>query len=137
VALDELRRFDRAIVVDVQPHDFDGDGPRFAVIDHQPLEPRLSAEFLDVRPGLGATATMLTQYLRADAEQRISPQLATALVHGIRTDTDTLTRGVTPYDVEAYAFLQSRADRRLLLRFERPTYTLDTVRAVGEGLADL
>ena len=45
------------IVADVQPHDFEGDGPRFAVIDHHPLDHRYHAEFLDVRPGLGATAT--------------------------------------------------------------------------------
>ena len=137
VSLEELRRFDCVIVVDVQPEDFEGDGPRFAVIDHHPLDHRYHAEFLDVRPDLGATATMLTQYLRADDAERISPQLATALIHGIRTDTDTLTRGVTPYDVEAYAFLQSRADRRLLLRFERPTYTLETAQSIGRALADL
>src|SRR5690606_7116659 len=114
VSLEELRRFERVVVADVQPHDFEGDGPRFAVIDHHPLDHRYHAEFVDVRPGLGATATMLTQYLRADDEERITPPLATALIHGIRTDTDTLTRGVTPYDVEAYAYLQNRADRRLL-----------------------
>jgi nanoRNase/pAp phosphatase (c-di-AMP/oligoRNAs hydrolase) len=137
VSLEEVRRFDRVVVVDVQPQDFEDVGPRFAVIDHHPLDHRFHADFVDVRPGLGATATMLTQYLRADDEQRISPQLATALIHGIRTDTDTLTRGVTPYDVEAYAYLQSRADRRLLLRFERPTYSLETVHAVGRALAEI
>lgn len=137
VSLEELRRFDRVVVADVQPQDFEGDGPRFAVIDHHPLDHRYRAEFLDVRPGLGATATMLTQYLRADDEDRIGSAVATALLYGIRTDTDTLSRGVTPYDVEAYAYLQARADRRLLLRFERPTYSLDTAHAIGRALANL
>jgi nanoRNase/pAp phosphatase (c-di-AMP/oligoRNAs hydrolase) len=137
VSMEELRRFERMVVVDVQPPDFGEDGPRFAVIDHHPLDHRYEADFLDVRPELGATATMLTQYLRADDASRIKPPLATALLYGIRTDTDTLTRGVTPFDVEAYAFLQSLADRRLLLRLERPTYTLDTARAIGNALARL
>jgi nanoRNase/pAp phosphatase (c-di-AMP/oligoRNAs hydrolase) len=132
----ELRRLERLIVVDMQPR-ASVSGPRFAVIDHHPLDGDYEADFLDVRPDIGATATMLTQYLRADDERRFRPPLATALLHGIRIDTDALSRGVTAIDVEQYAFLQEHADRGLLLRMERPTYSLATSRALGAALSRL
>jgi nanoRNase/pAp phosphatase (c-di-AMP/oligoRNAs hydrolase) len=136
VSLAELRRFERVIVLDTQPRTIGG-GPRFAVIDHHPLDVGYEAEFLDVRPHIGATASMLTQYLRADDERRVGPALATALLYGIRTDTDALSRGITAIDVEQYAFLQSRADRKLLLRIERPAYRLEMARVIGTALTTL
>src|SRR5690606_15263635 len=60
--------------------------------------------------------------------------LATALLFGIKTDTDGLTRKVTDEDVEAYAFLQERADMEMLRRFERPAPPIAAARAVGAAL---
>ncbi|HUH13176.1 MAG TPA: DHH family phosphoesterase, partial [Longimicrobiales bacterium] len=110
----ELRACERVITVDVQPPPRTGaPGPRWAVIDHHPPEGDYDAEFLDIRPELGATATMLTEYLRAQDERRLGERLATALLYGIRTDTAMLTRGVTGADAAAYVFLQQRADAEL------------------------
>lgn len=131
----ELRALERVIAVDTQPAGFGEQRPRLAVIDHHPQE-ICHAEFADIRPGLGACATMLTQYLRADDERRIGPTMATALLHGIRTDTDSLTRGVTPADVEAYAFLQKRADLALLRRLERGVFTRQLFRSFVAALAE-
>jgi nanoRNase/pAp phosphatase (c-di-AMP/oligoRNAs hydrolase) len=132
----ELRRFDRLITVDTQPRDLQLDGrPRLAVIDHHPPEQGYTAEFADIRPWYGATATMLTEYLRAVDPDAVYPGLATALLYGIKTDTDSLIRAVSPADVAAYAFLQERADLRLVRRFERPSYALDSVRLFGRTLA--
>jgi nanoRNase/pAp phosphatase (c-di-AMP/oligoRNAs hydrolase) len=139
VTPDELRRFERVITVDTQPRGLQRDGlPRVAVIDHHPPEPgTYHAEFLDIRPEYGATATMLTEYLRALDEKRIGRKLATALLHGIKTDTDSLTRGVTPADVAAYAFLQEQADLTLVRRFECPSYSPETARCFGQALAGM
>lgn len=136
VTRDELLQFDRIITVDTQPRGLQQNGkPRFAVIDHHPAEHDYRADFCDIRPEYGATATMLTEYLRATDERRIQRTLATALLFGIRTDTDSLMRGVTPADVAAYAFLQERADLQLIRRFERPSYSMDTARAFGDAIA--
>jgi nanoRNase/pAp phosphatase (c-di-AMP/oligoRNAs hydrolase) len=139
VTLDEIRAFDRVITVDTQPRDVQQDGrPRLAVIDHHPPESdRYDAEFLDLRPEYGATATMLTEYMRALDEKRVGVKVATALLYGIKTDTDSLTRGVSPADVAAYAFLQERADLDLIRRFERPSYTPEAARCFGRALAGL
>jgi nanoRNase/pAp phosphatase (c-di-AMP/oligoRNAs hydrolase) len=132
-----MKEFDRVIVLDMQPSQPVADGPRLAVIDHHPPEAEYSADFLDVRPEYGAVATMLTEYLRASDPDSIDAPLATALLYGIRTDTDALSRGVTPADVDAYAFLQSKADAALLRRIERPSMPMDVVRIFADALQTL
>jgi nanoRNase/pAp phosphatase (c-di-AMP/oligoRNAs hydrolase) len=136
ITRDELMRFDRVITVDTQPDGLQHEGrPRYAVIDHHPPEDGYTTEFCDIRPHYGATATMMTEYLRAIDERMINSSLATALLFGIRTDTDTLMRGVTAADVAAYAWLQQNADVQLVRRFERPSYSREASTAFGRALA--
>jgi nanoRNase/pAp phosphatase (c-di-AMP/oligoRNAs hydrolase) len=135
VTRDELRRFDRIVTVDTQPRGLqEGGQPRFAVIDHHPAADGYTATFADVRPEYGATATIMTEYLRAAQGDRVGRALATALLFGIRTDTDSLTRGVSPADIEAFGFLQGRADLDLVRRLQRPSFSAGTARAFGAAL---
>ena len=132
----ELASFERLICTDMQPRMFkQKPTPRLAVIDHHPHESGYDAEYLDIRPRYGATATILTEYLRADDARRITKRLASALVYGIKTDTDVLSRGVTGHDVAAYSFLLDQADSELLRRIERPSHSERTTRAYGQALA--
>ena len=110
------------LVVDTQPSA--GNCPVRAsdavrgVIDHHPQQAGLPPEcFHDLRPALGATATILTEYLRA-ADVAVPAWLATALFYGIKTDTSGLSRGATPADVAAYLFLQPLIDTTALLEIE-------------------
>jgi nanoRNase/pAp phosphatase (c-di-AMP/oligoRNAs hydrolase) len=62
-----LKAYDRFALVDSQPHhhpDFAG-VPFSMVIDHHPLDPKhpVTAGYVDIRPGLGATSTILAEYL--------------------------------------------------------------------------
>jgi nanoRNase/pAp phosphatase (c-di-AMP/oligoRNAs hydrolase) len=131
----ELSSFQQVVCVDTQPRTSGGQ-TRFAIIDHHPPRPGYTADFMDIRPELGAAATMVTQYLRASGE-RINPSLATGLLYGIRTDTDVLRRGTSGEDVEAYAFLQDLADEALLRRIGRPAFSEAAMTAVGEALTGL
>lgn len=133
VTRDELAGFERIVTTDVQPVDVEP-GPRLAVVDHHPPETGYDAAFADIRPEYGATATMVTEYLRATDEGMLGAGLATALLYGIKTDTAALSRGVTSADVNAYAFLQARADVELLGRIERPSYPVDMLQAIGKAL---
>ena len=135
VSRGELEGFERVIAVDTQPAPV-GTRTRYAVIDHHPVRPGYTADFVDIRPETGAAATIVTQYLRASGEQ-VPPRLATALIYGIRTDTEVLRRGAAPIDVEAYAFLQEHADHELLRRIGRPAFSEDAVRTMGTALAGL
>ena len=66
------------------------------IIDHHEPQGVIDATFTDIRP-LSATATMLVEYLRGGlgrGETRTpeSERLATALMHGLRSETDGLIR---------------------------------------------
>jgi nanoRNase/pAp phosphatase (c-di-AMP/oligoRNAs hydrolase) len=88
------------------------------VIDHHAwCEGTAAADFSDVRPGLGATSTILTQYLRA-AEAEPPLWLATALFYGIKTVTMGLSRDTSAADAAAYSYLQPRIDVEALAKVE-------------------
>lgn len=136
VTYEELARLEIVVAVDHQPFFADPEQqPRLAVIDHHPDAKRQVAEFSDIRPDYGATATMMTEYLRLEDERRIGKPLATALIYGIKTDTELLGRGTIGADVQAYAFLQNHADLPLLRMLERPSYAVATARKYGAALA--
>jgi nanoRNase/pAp phosphatase (c-di-AMP/oligoRNAs hydrolase) len=89
------------------------------VIDHHPwLEATAAVGFADVRSDVGATSTILTEYLQAADIAPVS-SLATALFYGIKTDTMGLSRGASPADVAAYFYLQSQIDVKALGEIEQ------------------
>lgn len=89
------------------------------VLDHHPwCEATAAASFADVRQELGATSTILTEYLQV-AGVEPGPQLATALFYGIKTDTMGLGRGASPADAAAYFYLQPRVNVEALVKIER------------------
>ncbi|MFO7893270.1 MAG: DHH family phosphoesterase [Longimicrobiales bacterium] len=134
----ELNGLRKVVTVDTQPGPPEPESrTQYAVIDHHPVREGWEAEFVDIRPLMGAAATMVTQYLRATGEGLVTPRLATALLYGIRTDTEVLRRGATPDDVEAYAFLQGMADQELLRKIGRPAFSERGIRALGRALAGL
>jgi nanoRNase/pAp phosphatase (c-di-AMP/oligoRNAs hydrolase) len=138
VTTGELFGFDRVICADMQPRVLQfPERTHLAIIDHHPREPSYQAEIADIRTHYGATASILTEYLRADDERCIGERLATALIYGIRTDTDNLSRGVSAADVAAFTFLLERADVPLLRRIERPALSDDAARAFGRAVAGL
>ena len=63
-----------------------------AVIDHHPVQNLDNLPFFhDVRKEIGASSTIVTEYLIA-AGCPIPPKLATALFYGIKTDTGDMGR---------------------------------------------
>ena len=132
----ELKGFKRVVAVDTQPAPAES-RTHFAVVDHHPVREGYTADFVDIRPEYGAAATIVTEYLRVGDEERITPRLATALIYGIRTDTEVLRRGTIAADIEAYAFLQGLADQELLRKIGRPAFSEPALRAVGHALASM
>ncbi len=140
VTPEELDEFDGIALVDVQPSVF-GDSPPARVrsvdivIDHHPERSGYDAVLKDIRPSYGATATILTEYIRA-SDMELRPRLATALVYGIKTDTQLLGRETSRHDMAAFAFLHAHHSPALLRRIERPALPAAGLRALGRGLAD-
>jgi nanoRNase/pAp phosphatase (c-di-AMP/oligoRNAs hydrolase) len=120
---EDVRWADALALVDTQPGVGNNALPRTSkatvVIDHHPLrEETAAATFADVRSDVGATSTVLTEYLKT-ADVEIPSSLATALFYGIKTDTMGLGRGASPADTAAYFYLQPRIDVDALIEIER------------------
>jgi nanoRNase/pAp phosphatase (c-di-AMP/oligoRNAs hydrolase) len=122
-----LNAFDLISTVDTQPqfanNSLPPDAPCHIVIDHHRTDGvPAGVGFADVRPTYGATSTILTEYLRL-ADVRLDVRLATALLYGIKSDTQDLGRESTDADTAAYLFLYPRADKASLSRIEHEGVT--------------
>jgi nanoRNase/pAp phosphatase (c-di-AMP/oligoRNAs hydrolase) len=130
----DLASYEGLALVDVQPARFQHELPPVdIVIDHHPEAGNGAVAFRDIRPSYGATATILTEYLRA-RDAGIPARIATALLYGIRTDTLTLDRDVAAADVEAFTYLYPLANTNLVRRMERPEIPLAVLETFSRGL---
>src|SRR3989442_8276939 len=122
-------------MVDAQPSFFEETFERVdLVIDHHPEEAPVRAILKDLRPGYGATATILTEYLRA-IDARVSQRLATALLYGIKADTQHLERNATRADLDAFAYVHALANHSALRRIERPDLPNEALDVLARGIA--
>jgi len=104
------------------------------IVDHHPAEMKaVHAEYIDIRPNAGATATIMTKYLQ-ELDIPISKDLATALLYGIRTDTLGFKRNANPIDLTAAALLYPLADHDILDRIETPAISTETLDVFGEAI---
>jgi nanoRNase/pAp phosphatase (c-di-AMP/oligoRNAs hydrolase) len=108
--------------------------PVIVVIDHHSMQEEFKAEFIDIRPYTRATATILTQYLQAgllklDNNSNEHVKCATALMHGLRSDTNAL-RQAQEEDFLAAAYLSRFYDGQLLnavLQSSRSKQVMDVI----------
>lgn len=114
----DYSKYDLVAMVDTQPSAGNNSLPEGIlpdiVVDHHPIRRQTrTVEFTDIRSGYGATSTILVEYL---IEAGITPdtQMATALLYGIRSDTQDLGREASRYDIEAIEFLYPYANNRML-----------------------
>jgi nanoRNase/pAp phosphatase (c-di-AMP/oligoRNAs hydrolase) len=114
--------FDGYVIMDAQAPELPVDPgkplPLVAFIDHHKQTGNPSAEFVDIREDMGATSSILSEYLEAGAApmRQRDPEhekLATALLHGIRRDTDDFF-SAREADYRAAAYLAPLADLDLL-----------------------
>ena len=128
LALDR-ERFAGVLLVDTQPEFahtvVPDDLPIAAVFDHHvppggaEAPPSVQVEYRDVRLELGATSSLIWEYMR-DAALEPSPRTASALFCGVRYDTADLSRNATELDEEAYLATFRCADRAAIARIAHP-----------------
>ena len=136
-----------ATLVDTQPEFghtvLPDDIPVIAVFDHhvppKPKEGENGSEpstiaHRDVRLELGATCSMIYEYLR-DAEIELDKKTASALFCGVRYDTADLSRNSTPLDEEAYYETFRRADRPAIAQIGNPPLPRDYYHEIHNALS--
>lgn len=132
------RSYDALALVDHQPSKglirWPAGMPLKIVIDHHPRRRLpLPVEFVDVRKGFGSNAALLFQYLKC-ADISIPKFLATALMYGIRSDTQELSRGSTENDLDAVQKLFTICDFKKLHAIQSPTISTEYVSDYWAGI---
>jgi len=107
-----------------------------AVLDHHRTGGSLTGvRYQDIRPDLGATATMVTGYLM-EQEVPVGDRLATALFYGIDSESSGYPREAGPADDGALVWLFPRADKDLLARIRNPRLPLSYFATAQHALAN-
>jgi nanoRNase/pAp phosphatase (c-di-AMP/oligoRNAs hydrolase) len=113
--------------------------PLLMIIDHHERQDRMQAEFTDIRR-IGATATIYTEYIQEglltlDRSNPDHVKCATALMHGLRSETNDLIRAKED-EFLAAAFLSHFYDPALLLeilRQQRSSRVMDVIKKALEN----
>lgn len=108
--------------------------PLVVMVDHHSPQGDLQPEFVDIRTHVRATATIFTQYLQAgllklDSSSSEHLKCATALMHGLRSDTNRLMQAQEE-DFLAAAYLSRYYDSQLLnavLQASRSKRVMDVI----------
>jgi nanoRNase/pAp phosphatase (c-di-AMP/oligoRNAs hydrolase) len=113
--------------------------PPLMIIDHHERQERIQAEYTDIRR-IGATATIYTEYIQEgmltlDRSHPDHVKCATALMHGLRSETNDLIRAKED-EFLAAAFLSHFYDPTLLseiLRQQRPSRVMEIIKRALEN----
>lgn len=140
----DLTKYDGAVFVDSQGNTSEkilqaleaAAIPVVIVVDHHEQQERLDAEFSDIR-STGSCATIYTEYLQQmialDKTQKEHVMVATALTHGIMTDTGNFVRAGTD-DFNAAAFLSHFTDPDLLSQIMSQSRSSQVMEIIRQAL---
>ncbi len=136
----DTAEFSRLVMVDSQPHHSPQTEhlPFDVIIDHHPATP-VNREVpapahIDLRSDIGATATMMTGYLKA-AKIKPNYRLATALFYAIKTDTQNFVRQGQLEDMKAFRWLYPLIHPPLLSDIERAPIAYSSFKNIVAGLS--
>jgi nanoRNase/pAp phosphatase (c-di-AMP/oligoRNAs hydrolase) len=133
----EIKDYDCIILVDCFPGrnnvSLPSNTPVQAVLDHHRIDKVDNLPFYsDIRQEIGATATIVTEYLLA-ANCPIPPKLATGLFYGIMTDTGNMGRDSSAEDLYCYKILFDLMDHKLLAQIEHPDRDIEFFRVLNRA----
>ncbi len=130
----QLDAFNRFVMVDSQPdhHVFFAKFTPHVIIDHHP-DTRVQAPFVDIRPKYGATASILTEYVRA-AKIKPSTRLATGLFYAIKADTNNFQRQTQIEDLKAFHYLFKFINIQLARKIESAHMSMDFLKYFKKAL---
>lgn len=116
----DVRSYRLVALLDAQPSFFSNTlnfiKPQI-VFDHHPYEGGWNAGLMDIRPNYGALSSILTEYL-IRSRIKIPRNLHTALLYGIKTDTDNFDRATLIEDIRAYTYHTKYANMQFIRRIE-------------------
>ena len=105
------------------------------IVDHYEPEVDFDSEFVDVRPNVSSTSTILTKYIQ-EFDLSVGEAVATALLYGIRAETLDFRRDTTPADLTAAAYLYPFANHDTLEQVESPNMSPETLDVLAGAIVN-
>jgi nanoRNase/pAp phosphatase (c-di-AMP/oligoRNAs hydrolase) len=135
----DFKRYKYIVLVDTQPDAGNNSLPAgmipTVVFDHHPPRKKISADYLDIRPGYGATITIIWEYLKK-AGIKISPDLATAIAYAIGSETQDLGREASPSDKKAYLEVFPQSSLKKLSNIYHPKLTWEYFEVMHKAISN-
>ncbi len=139
----EMKRYPFIALVDCQPNgnlttlDQEDYSRIRIIIDHHQILQHLEElipdnAFLDIRPEVHSSSSILAEYLRV-LNVPLSPLLATALFYGIYVDTKKFSK-LSHVDLKAIEFLAGKVDYELLDKIEHPDISTETAEILARAI---
>ncbi len=136
--IDNMAEDDYIVTVDAQKHNSniaDFTGSEVACIDHHPTTIPCEYRYSDIRI-CGACCSIVTDYF-IQSETELDENTATALLYGLRMDTNSFNRGVTDFDIEIFAYLHKLADNQKIINMHNNTMEIEDLHAYGEAIRNI
>lgn len=136
---DVLTDDDEVILIDAQKGNaniINMTGNEIICIDHHPVFEAYDYRFTDIRPEVGACASIIAQYF-FENEIPMTREIATALTFGIRMDTRNLSRGVSKLDMEMLYQMFDICDQNIIYLLENSTIYFEDLMAYSEAISSI
>ena len=111
-------------------------GTPTACIDHHQIHKKFNYKFADIRSNVGACATIVYNWF-IECNEPLPPNIASALLYGIKIDTLEMTRGVSKLDLEAYSELHKIADLDKMQELQKNSRDFEDVLSFREALRNI
>lgn len=134
----DMHKEDYIVTIDAQKYNSnltDFPGNEVACIDHHPTMIPCSYQYSDLRI-CGACASMVANYFKT-SDTTLDKNTATALLYGMKMDTDSFNRGVTDFDIEMFSFLHKIADNQIIINLSHNNYEIQDLYAYGEAIRNI
>lgn len=134
-----LTEEDEVILVDAQKGNsniINMTGDEIICIDHHPVFEKYDYRFTDIRPEVGACASMIAQYF-LENDIPLNKRIGTALTFGIHMDTGNLSRGVSRLDVEMLYRLFDYCDQDIIHLLENSNLYFEDLMAYSKAISSI
>lgn len=134
----DMREEDYIVTIDGQKNNSnftDLPGDEVACIDHHPIFAEYEYKYSDIRI-VGSCSTLVTEYY-VKSGTVMDKNVASALMYGLRTDTASLTRGVTDLDIEMFSYLYKYADNDKITKFYINNMEMSDLKAYGAAIENI
>ena len=136
--INDMSEDDYIILVDAQKYNkncVDMRGDEVACIDHHPVFFECEYKYEDIEM-VGACSSIIAKYY---FDNNIIPDTnaATAMLYGMKMDTNDFGRGVSNLDVEMFYKLYPYADKKILEKMQLNTIEFSDLKAYGAAISNI